>query len=163
MNRLLIIFLTMVMNAGAVPMFAVKRCIRELPPYEIAILIIKKYETLHKARHYPTIGYGHVVQKGEPYRRGIQLNERQADTLLRKDLNKFVALYDHLPKYKLLLGVLAYNIGPSAVNKSSVYKKLMRGDTNIYKEYVRHCHYKGKWHRQLNERRNMEYRLLFNP
>ena len=145
------------------PFLAAKPDIRSLHPYEIAILLIKHYETLHKARHYPTIGYGHVVQPGEPYRRGVQLTERQADALLRKDLRKFVALYDHLPKYKYLLGVLAYNIGPGAVRKSTVYKKLMRGDTDIYKEYTSYCHYKGKWHRQLNERRRMEYRLLFNP
>lgn len=151
------------MSLGVISVFAVKRDIRELPPYEIAILIIKKYETLHKARHFPTIGYGHVVQKGEPYRRGVLLTERQADALLRRDIHKFVALYDHLPKYKYLLGVLAYNIGPGAVRKSTVYKKLLRGDTNIYKEYVSHCHYKVKWHRQLNERRRMEYHLLFNP
>lgn len=50
-----------------------------------------------------------------------------------------------------------------AVNKSSVYKKLNRVDTNVYKEYTSHCHYKGKWHKQLNERRRMEYSLLFNP
>lgn len=62
-----------------------------------------------------------------------------------------------------LLGVLAYNIGPGAVNKSSVYTKLKRGDRNIYKEYVSHCHYKGKLHRLLNERRDMVYRLLFKP
>ncbi|MCM1142256.1 MAG: glycoside hydrolase family protein [Muribaculum sp.] len=163
MRKLLVITLVMLAAIGVNPIFAIKRNLRTLPPYEIAILIIKKYETLHKARHYPTIGYGHVVQRGEPYRRGVQLTERQADALLRKDLKKFVAMYDHLPKYKLLLGVLAYNIGPGAVNKSSVYKKLMRGDTDIYKEYVSHCRYKGKWHRQLHNRRCLEYALLFTP
>lgn len=118
------------------PGHAAKRNIKDLPPYEIAVVLIKHYETLHKSRHWPTIGYGHVVQHGEPYRKGIQLTERQADALLRKDLNKFVAFYDHLPKYKFLLGALAYNIGPGAVNKSSVYKKLSRGDTYIYKAPV---------------------------
>lgn len=163
MRKALVILIVAISIFCLPELSAQKRDIRCLPPYEIAILIIKKYETLHRTRHYPTIGYGHVVQKGEPYRKGTQLNERQADALLRKDLNKFVALYDHLPKYKLLLGVLAYNIGSGAVNKSSVYKKLMRGDTNIYKEYVSHCHYRGRWHRQLNERRRLEYQLLFSP
>ena len=51
------------------PLLAAKTDIRSLPPYEVAILIIKKYETLHKVRHYPTIGYGHVVQKGESSKR----------------------------------------------------------------------------------------------
>ena len=163
MRKVFVIFIAAISILCMPELSAQKRDIRSLPPYEIAILFIKKYETLHKVRHYPTIGYGHVVQKGEPYRKGIQLNERQTDALLRKDLNKFIVLYDHLPKYKYLLGVLAYNIGPGAVSKSTVYKKLMRGDTNIYKEYTSYCHYKGRWHRQLNERRRMEYRLLFNP
>ncbi len=38
----------------------------ELPPFERAVLIIKHYETLHRPKHWPTIGYGHVVQPGEP-------------------------------------------------------------------------------------------------
>lgn len=163
MRKALVILIAALSILGVTDLSAKKRDIRSLPPEEIAILLIKHYESLHKARHYPTIGYGHVVQPGEPYKKGVQLTEAQADALLRKDLTKFVALYDHLPKYKLLLGVLAYNIGPGAVNKSTVYKKLLRGDTNIYKEYVSHCHYKGRWHRQLNERRRLEYHLLFNP
>ena len=163
MRMVIVIIIAALAIFGVTDLSAKKRDIRSLPPEEIAILLIKHYESLHKAHHYPTIGYGHVVQPGEPYPRGIQLTETQANALLRKDLQKFVALYDHLPKYKLLLGVLAYNIGPGAVNKSTVYKKLLRGDTDIYKEYVSHCHYKGRWHRQLNERRRMEYHLLFNP
>jgi GH24 family phage-related lysozyme (muramidase) len=105
-----------------------------------------------------------MVQPGEPYRRGIQLNERQADALLRKDLYKFVSLYKHMgERNAILLGTLAYNIGPGAVNKSTVYKKLKRGDRNIYKEYTAHCRYKGKFHRQLHERRQVEYFALFVP
>ncbi|WP_356900163.1 glycoside hydrolase family protein [Bacteroides acidifaciens] len=111
----------------------------------------------------PYVGYGHCVQPGDPYRRGCQLTERQADALLRKDLRKFVSLYKHMgEKNAILLGTLAYNIGPGAVNKSSVYRKLKRGDTNIYKEYTSHCHYKGKFHRQLHQRRQTEYKLLFS-
>lgn len=37
-------------------------------------------------------------------------------------------------KDAILLDTLAYNIGSGAVNKSSVYKKLKRGDRNICKE-----------------------------
>ena len=42
----------------------------------------------------------------------------------------------------LLLGVLSYNIGPGAVMKSSVYRKLKAGDRNIFKSYTAHCKYK---------------------
>lgn len=78
------------------PASAAKRSIMELPLFERAVLIIKHFETLHKPRHWPYVGYGHQVQPGEPYRRGIQLTEKQADALLRKDLRKFCAMYSKL-------------------------------------------------------------------
>ena len=162
MKKAMMLFVALLTLLAATPTAHAKRNIMELPLIERAVLIIKKYETLHCPRHWPTIGYGHVVQRGEPYRRGIQLTERQADALLRKDLYKFVSLYKHMgERNAILLGTLAYNIGPGAVNKSSVYKKLKRGDTNIYKEYTSHCHYKGKFHRQLHERRRIEYFAIF--
>lgn len=162
MKKLLLMFLAlltvMVGNAAGR-----KINIMDLPPFERAVIIIKKFETLHKPKHWPTIGFGHVVQRGEPYRKGIQLTERQADALLRKDLRKFVSLYKHMgERNAILLGTLAYNIGPGAVNRSTVYKKLKRGDTNIYKEYTAHCHYKGKFHKQLHQRRQTELFWLYH-
>ena len=162
MRKIMMLFVALLTLAAATAAAHAKRSIMELPLIERAVLIIKKYETLHHPRHWPAIGYGHMVQPGEPYRRGIQLNERQADALLRKDLYKFVSLYKHMgERNAILLGTLAYNIGPGAVNKSTVYKKLKRGDTDIYKEYTSHCHYRGKFHRQLHQRRITEYVALF--
>mgnify|MGYP002597569461 FL=1 len=85
------------------PAFAAKRSIMELPLFERAVLIIKKFETLHKPKHWPYVGYGHQVQPGEPYRRGVQLTEAQADALLRKDLAKFCAMYSRYGKDSILL------------------------------------------------------------
>lgn len=162
MKKLLMFFMALLTLAAATPVAHAKRSIMELPPFERAVLIIKTFETLHKPKHWPTIGYGHMVQPGEPYRRGIQLSERQADILLRKDLMKFISLYDHMaPADAILLGTLAYNIGPGAVNKSGVYRKLKNGNRDIYKEYIAHCHYKGKRHRGLLERRMTEFAALF--
>ena len=163
MRKILLMFLAlltvMVGNAAGR-----KINIMNLPPFERAVIIIKKFETLHHPKDYPYVGYGHRVLPGEPYRRGVQLSEKQADALLRKDLRKFVSLYKHMgERNAILLGTLAYNIGPGAVNKSTVYKKLKRGDRNIYKEYTAHCRYKGKFHRQLHERRQVEYFALFVP
>ena len=137
------------------------RSIMELPPFERAVLIIKKFETPHKPKHWPYVGYGHQVQPGEPYRRGVQLTEKQADALLRKDLRKFVSLYKSYGKDALLLGVLAYNCGPGVVNKSTVLKKLKSGNRDIFKSYTSHCRYKGKFHKQLHQRRLTEYVALF--
>lgn len=145
------------------PAFAAKRSIMELPLFERAVLIIKKFETLHKPKHWPYVGYGHQVQPGEPYRRGVQLTEAQADALLRKDLAKFCVMYSKYGKDSVLLGALAYNCGPGVVNKSTVLKKLKSGNRDIFKSYIAHCRYKGKWHPGLHKRRLTEFATLFIP
>lgn len=165
MKKILLMFLAlltvMVGNAAGR-----KINIMDLPPFERAVIIIKKFETLHKPKHWPYVGYGHRVLPGEPYRRGVQLTEKQADALLRKDLRKdlrkFVSLYKAYGKDALLLGVLAYNCGPGVVNKSSILKKLKSGNRDIFKTYTAHCRYKGKFHAQLHRRRLTEYLCLFN-
>ena len=161
MKKLLFFFVALLTLVAATPAHAAKRSIMELPLFERAVLIIKKFETMHYPKHWPYIGYGHCVQPGEPYRRGVQLTEAQADALLRKDLRKFCALYSQYGKDSVLLGALAYNCGPGVVNKSSILKKLRRGDRNIFKEYTAHCRYKGKFHKQLHQRRMTEITLLF--
>ena len=160
MKKILLMFLAlltvMVGNAAGR-----KINIMDLPPFERAVIIIKKYETLHRPKDYPYVGYGHRVLPGDPYRRGVQLTEKQADALLRKDLRKFVSLYKAYGKDALLLGVLAYNCGPGTVNKSTILKKLKSGNRDIFKSYISHCRYKGKFHKQLHQRRIIEYLVLF--
>lgn len=143
------------------------RRLMELPPFERAVLIIKHYETLHRPEHWPTIGYGHVVQPGEPYRKGVQLTESQADNLLRKDLRKFCALYRAYGADSLLLACLSYNVGPASVlggkgyKKSRLLRRLEAGDRNILGDYLSFCHYNGKTHYRIYRRRWVEYQLLY--
>lgn len=140
----------------------------ELPPFERAVLIIKHYETLHSPEHWPTIGYGHVVQPGEAYHKGVQLTELQADALLRKDLRKFCALYRSYGADSLLLACLSYNCGPARViggngyRKSRLLRRLDAGDRNILADYLSFCHYKGKCHSGIRRRRWMEFQLLYD-
>lgn len=161
MKKILLMFLAlltvMVGNAAGR-----KINIMNLPPFERAVIIIKKFETLHRPKDYPYVGYGHRVLPGEPYRRGVQLTEKQADALLRKDLRKFISLYKAYGKDALLLGVLAYNCGPGVVNKSTILKKLKSGNRDIFKSYTAHCRYKGKFHAQLHQRRIIEVTVLFD-
>ena len=145
------------------PALTAKRSIMELPLFERAVIIIKHYETLHKPKHWPYVGYGHQIQPGEPYRRGVQLIEAQADALLRKDLSKFCAMYSKYGKDSVLLGALAYNCGPGIVNKSSVLKRLKSGNRDIFKSYTSHCRYRGKWHKGLYNRHLTELAALFIP
>lgn len=70
-------------------------------------------------------------------------------------------MYSEYGKDSVLLGALAYNIWPGAVNKSTVIKKLKSGDRNIFKSYTSHCHYKGRFHKQIHQRRCVEYMALF--
>lgn len=163
MKKLLYFLMAIVAVTVTSPAFAARRSIMELPLFERAVLIIKHFETLHKPRHWPYVGYGHQVQPGESYRRGVQLTERQADALLRKDLRKFCAMYSKYGKDSVLLGALAYNCGPGVVNKSSVLKKLKSGNRDIFMSYTSHCRYKGKFHRGLYTRRCMEIAALFIP
>ena len=176
MKKLLILLVALFSIVGTMPVTATprrtapareqhtKRNIMELPLFERLVIIVKYYETLHNGlTTWPYVGYGHMKLPGEKYYKGYKMSEREADTLLRKDLRKFCALYEKYGKDKYLLGALAYNCGPGVVNKSSVITKLKRGDRNIYKAYTSHCKYRGKWHRQLHNRRCLEYALLFIP
>lgn len=163
MKKILMILMAIVAVSVTSPAFAAKRNIMELPLFERAVLIIKKFETMHKPKHWPYVGYGHQVQPGEPYRRGVQLTEAQADALLRKDLAKFVSLYKDYGNDAVLLGALAYNCGPGVVNKSSILKKLKAGDRDIFNAYTSHCRYKGKSHAGLRKRRITELAALYTP
>lgn len=135
--------------------------IEKVSDFEQAVRIIKKYETLHSARHWPLVGYGHKVIAGEGFKRGQQLSEKQADALLRKDLLKNCAAFREFGKDSLLLGVLAYNIGPGAAAKSVVARKLKSGDRNIKENYLAHCRYRGKVLTGLKNRRIEEFEALF--
>ena len=122
MKKLLLLFVALFSIVGAMPGNAAskrtapareqktKRSIMELPLFERAVLIIKKFETLHDSRrHWPYLGYGHRKLPGEKYFRGYNMSEREADALLRKDLRKFCALYRDLGKDSILLSEISDN------------------------------------------------------
>lgn len=164
MKKILIFLMAFVTLAVTTTTANAKRSIMELPPFERAVLIIKHFETLHQLDDRPYYGYGHRTLPGESFPQHRPLTEKEADALLRKDLNKLIALFSDFKKSDaLLLGVLSYNIGPGAVKKSSVYRKLKAGDRNIFRSYIAHCKYKGKFHRGLYKRRCQEFVALFTP
>ena len=129
--------------------------------YEAAITVIKKYETMHRPKDWPYIGYGHRVWPGDPYRRGVQLTEEQADRLLREDMDKLCARYRSFGTDSLLLATLAYNVGHGMVNRSSIVTKLKNGDRDIRDVYVSYNRYKGKAHNGIKSRRIEEFDSLF--
>lgn len=129
--------------------------------FEKAVQIIKKYETMHKPKHWPFVGYGHKVLKGEKFNRKKTLSESEADALLRKDLLKNCAYFRQFGKDSLLLGVLSYNIGNGATMRSSLIKKLKAGNRNIRDIYLSFCRYRGKVHSGIKARRLEEFETLY--
>ncbi|MCM1111395.1 MAG: hypothetical protein NC336_09310 [Clostridium sp.] len=131
--------------------------------FEKAVEIIKKYETIHQPRHWPFVGYGHKVLRGEKFSRRKAMNEADAEALLRKDLLKNCAAFREYGRDSLILGVLAYNIGSGATKRSSIVKKLAAGDRDIRDIYLAHCRYRGKVHNGILQRRTEEFDTLFEP
>lgn len=129
--------------------------------FEQAVQLIKKYETLNSARHWPYVGYGHRVYPGDNIAKGKVLSEKEADALLRKDLKKLCTNFRSYGKDSLLLATLAYNIGPGAASRSSVATKLKSGNRDIRDNYLAHSKYKGKTHAQIRRRRVEEFETLF--
>lgn len=139
----------------------------KLSPFERAVKCIVHFEGWHDVRHYPYVGWGHRVQPHE--RMTSRLTKREADALLRSDLRKFCAMFRRFGADSLLLGTLAYNVGPyrllgsRTIPKSTLVKKLEAGNRDIYREYIAYCHYKGKRHAMLLKRRKAEFALLYVP
>lgn len=133
----------------------------EISDFEKAVQLIKKYEGLHQPKHYPLVGYGHLVLPGEKYSRSKAMSEAEAEKLLRKDLLKNCAVFRAWGPDSLILGVLAYNIGSGNVLRSSVSKKLKAGDRDIYSNYIAHARYRGKVNSQIQRRRIEEFETLF--
>ena len=139
-----------------------------LPLMERAFWCTRYFEGWHSEKNYPYVGWGHKILPGESYS-ARTMTERQADALLRKDLRKFCAMFRRFGADSVLLGTLAFNVGPAKLlgnkkyPKSKLIKKLEAGDRNIYREYIAFCNYKGKRHAMLLKRRKAEFALLYVP
>ena len=132
----------------------------KLPTFERATRVIKFYETLHVGKG-NVIGYGHVIKDGESLKYGIDLNEQEADALLRSDLATLIKMFSDSAPFDTLLAVLSYNVGCGRVLKSKLYKDIINGDTShILEEYLTFSRYKGKTHSGLRRRRYLEFQLL---
>lgn len=132
--------------------------------WETAVRCIKKYEGWHGPEHHPYVAYGHRIRKGEKFT--ARLTESEGDSILRKDLKEMCALFRHLGKDSLLVACLAYQVGPykllgyGRMPKSTLIRKLEAGNRDIYADFIRYCHYKGKKIPSIERRRKEEYRLL---
>ncbi|WP_165353976.1 lysozyme [Bacteroides salyersiae] len=138
----------------------------EIDLFETAVACIKKYEGWHSREHFPYVGYGHRLLKGEAF--DHRISEKFADLLLRKDLRIKCGVFRDFGRDSLILGTLAYNVGEYRLLgfgkklKSNLIRKLEKGNRDIYDDYISFCHHKGKVVPSIKKRRMEEYRLLFN-
>ena len=89
---------------------------------ERAFLCCRYFEGWHSEKSYPYVGWGHKLLPGEKYS-ARTMTKRQADTLLWKDLRKFVAMFRKFGVDSTLLGTLAFNVGPAKLLGSKKYPK----------------------------------------
>ena len=62
MKKLLFFFVALLTLVAATPAHAAKRSIMELPLFERAVLIIKKFETMHHPKHWPYYQKKNIIQ-----------------------------------------------------------------------------------------------------
>lgn len=115
-----------------------------------------------------TIGYGHVIRKGEPYGNdGYVMEELVATEVLDRDcdiaentINQLVDVPLTQNQFDALVS-LAFNIGVSAFSKSTLLKKINQGDhQGAAAEFSRWVNAKGKLLPGLARRRTEEQSLF---
>lgn len=132
------------------------------------ISLIKKYEgSKLKAYRCPanvlTIGYGHT---GKDVFEGLIIDQKKADELLIKDLEKFekqinsLSLSVNQNKFDALIS-FTYNLGFGSLQKSTLLKKIKENpnDVTIKDEFMKWTRAGGKVLQGLVNRRKSEYEL----
>jgi len=116
-----------------------------------------------------TIGYGHA---GPDVRKGMQIDNQQAEILLRKDLVRFEAAVNELVKVSLnqnqfdALVSFTYNLGVNALKTSTLLKRLNANENpiNVAKEELpRWNKVNGKPLEGLTRRRSAEVDVFSQP
>lgn len=110
-----------------------------------------------------TIGYGHVSDGFMKVTRGLTISPKQAEDALEYDLNETAAKVDELVKVELsdnqfgALVSFAFNVGTGAFAKSTLLKKLNKGDyASVPAELARWTKNDGKVMKGLVNRRAAE-------
>lgn len=114
-----------------------------------------------------TIGYGHTDAAGPPkVVPGMVITKREAEDILRRDLLKYEVAVEKAVKVPLkpnqfdALVSFCYNVGTGAFNKSTLVKKLNRGDYDaVPAELMKWNKANGKELAGLTRRRRAEAAL----
>jgi lysozyme len=116
---------------------------------------------------YDTIGYGHVIRKGESFASGI--STMQAEALLREDVQSAAEAVNRLLPVRLSQGQydalvsFTFNLGAGALQRSSLRQLLLRGEvTRAASEFRRWIYAGGRKLQGLLLRREAERRLFMS-
>lgn len=117
-----------------------------------------------------TVGVGHLVKKGEPYRLGQVISAAESERLLRDDLLEAETAVMKLVKVKLndnqwgALVSFVFNLGAGNFQKSTLLKKVNARDyAGAAKEFERWNKAGGKVLAGLTRRRKAERDLFLTP
>lgn len=140
---------------------------------QAGIDLIKRFETCKLEAYLcpagiPTIGWGHVgLTTNMPVKFGEKITQAWADKLLSNDLNDFCKAVSEAVTVPLTenqfsaLVCLCYNIGAGAFKKSTLVKKLNKGDSvGASQEFLRWNKAGGKVLKGLTTRREAEKALF---
>lgn len=114
-----------------------------------------KFYVYKDSEGYPTIGYGHLVQKGENFTNGLSLVE--ADRLLEKDVEiarngvrslGLGTLEDDIEEYLI---IMVFQLGLAGVRK---FKKLLAAAKAGDREGIKRESKDSLWYRQTPNRVN---------
>ena len=78
-----------------------------VPKFELAVVVIKRFEGIHGPSDYPCVGYGHRIQRDEKL--SWRMSEREAEALLRKDLHRLCAVFRSFGRDSLVLSEISDN------------------------------------------------------
>lgn len=134
------------------------------------INLIKRFEGLRLSSYicaagYPTIGYGHVIKRGEDFSAGI--DEARAVELLRGDVQASERAVRRLINVTLnqnqfdALVSFTFNLGAGALQRSTLRQKLNRGEYHqAAPEFNKWVFANGRKLRGLQLRRKAEVELF---
>lgn len=136
---------------------------------QLGIDLIKKWEGFRNhvymdAAGLPTIGYGHLIRTGEEF---TAITEAEAEALLHKDVRKAVSAVQRLIVTPLTqnqfdaLVSFTFNLGGGALQRSTLRRKVNRGDVQgAAREFPRWVYAGGRKLRGLQRRRAEEASLF---
>lgn len=131
--------------------------------WDSVISMVKRRESLQLQPYtcpggYLSVGYGHVITKGEEYlKEGI--TEAQADSLLHSDMEYYKDWVEKNLKLKgnqlKAMTHFCYAFGTTKLQKSTLYKKIKNGES-IEEEILKWVNIKGKPNSSLLRQRKLE-------